>query len=73
VWAAPLSDGSTAVVLFNRAGSVQKATVQWADIGITGPANVRDLWAHKDLGVFQNSYSAAVNSHGAAMLKVSKQ
>jgi len=72
VWAGPLHDGSIAVVLFNRAASAQKVTVQWADIGLKGTANVRDLWAHKDLGAFETSFSVVVNSHGAAMLKISK-
>jgi hypothetical protein len=32
---------------------------------------VRDLWAHMDLGSFDDSYtSASVPSHGVVMLKI---
>jgi len=70
VWAGPLSDGSEVVVLFNRAAVPQKITVTWTNLGISGSANVRDLWQHKDLGNFATSYSAVVNAHGAVMVKV---
>jgi len=34
-------------------------------------AKVRDLWAHKDLGVFANSFSASdIGAHAVVMLKV---
>jgi alpha-galactosidase len=33
-------------------------------------ANVRDLWAHKDLGAKSGSYSAEVPSHGVVMVTV---
>jgi len=73
VWMAPLSNNEVAVVLFNRADAVQTITVEWSNIGLTGSSyNVRDLWAHKDLGVFTNSFSAPVNSHGAVMIRITK-
>jgi len=72
VWAGPLSGGNVAVILFNRSGSVQKITANWQDIGLspTTQATVRDLWLHQDVGVFSNSYSASVPSHGVVMLKL---
>ena len=37
----------------------------------SGPAIVRDLWSHTDLGSFSGSYTASsVPSHGVVMLKV---
>ncbi len=33
--------------------------------------NVRDLWAQKDLGSFNSTYSASVDSHDAAFLVIS--
>jgi alpha-galactosidase len=45
-------------------------TLQLKDIGISGSAQVRDLWAHRDLGSFAGSYTATVPKHGAVMLKV---
>jgi alpha-galactosidase len=70
VWFKPLSDGSRAVVLFNRNTSAASITVNWSEIGISGSAQVRDLWAHAERGTFTNSYSASVAGHGCVMVKI---
>jgi len=72
VWAGPLSQGSYAVVLFNRSTQQDKITVNWSDLGIPSSKNfvVRDLWQHKDLGTFQNFFNATVASHGVVMVKM---
>ena len=71
VWVKPLADGSRAVVLFNRASVPTSMTANWGRIGITTrKATVRDLWAHKDLGVIESRYTATVPSHGVVMLRV---
>ena len=72
IWAKSLADGSNAVGLFNRGGSDLKITLDFKMLNISGPAKLRDLWQHKDLGVAQDSYSATVPKHGVLMLKVSK-
>ncbi len=72
IWAKSLADGSNAVGLFNRGGSELKITLDFKMLNISGPAKLRDLWQHKDLGVAQDSYSATVPKHGVLMLKVSK-
>src|SRR5579859_8014103 len=64
VWVKPLADGSKAVGLFNRGESPMKVTVHFKDIGLGNSARVRDLWARKDLGTYQGSYSAIVPRHG---------
>jgi alpha-galactosidase len=48
-------------------------SVSLADIGFTGSCKVRDLWAHKDLGAFNATLSARVNSHGAALYRIQPQ
>ncbi len=74
VWAGPLSDGSQAVVLLNRANNGSQAiTVQWSDIGfpVDHSAVVRDLWARQDLGTFTGNYTSPnVNPHSVMMLKI---
>ncbi|HEU5337199.1 MAG TPA: glycoside hydrolase family 27 protein [Terriglobales bacterium] len=70
VWAKPLSDGGYAVGLFNRGESPNPVTLNLREIGITGAAHIRDLWAHRDLGSFSGQYTATVPRHGAVMLKV---
>lgn len=73
VWMKPLCtlDGpEKAVILFNRSNRAAEISVAFSSIGISGPATVRDLWAHKDLGEHTNSFSAQVPSHGVVMLKI---
>ncbi|MGH9584526.1 MAG: glycoside hydrolase family 27 protein [Bryobacteraceae bacterium] len=70
VWARPLADGSYAVGLFNRGPSSAKVTAHWSDVGFSGKARVRDLWAHANRGEFANEFSAQVPSHGTVMIKV---
>jgi len=73
VWSKELTETNTrAVALFNRGSSSASITVQWSDIGLpAGAATVRDLWAHSDLGSFNDSYTAEnVQSHAVVMLKI---
>jgi hypothetical protein len=55
------------------AASTQPATisVSLAELGLTGPVKVRDLWAQKDLGKMNDAIQATVNSHGTAIFRVS--
>jgi alpha-galactosidase len=72
VWSKFLNDGSRALILFNRGASESEVSVSWDEIGYPNhlPAKVRDLWARKDLGSFNGSYSAKVDSHSVVMVKI---
>lgn len=72
VWAKQMVDGSRAVVLFNRGEQNADIAVRWEEVGYPGhlPANVRDLWAAKDLGKVSGEFSAAVPSHGVVMIRL---
>ncbi|HYL98298.1 MAG TPA: glycoside hydrolase family 27 protein, partial [Blastocatellia bacterium] len=70
VWARPLWDGTTAVALFNRGPARTTITAKWSDLAVDGPQPVRDLWLHKDMGRFHDSFSAEVPRHGAALFKI---
>jgi alpha-galactosidase len=72
VWAKPLKQrGAAAIVLFNRSEVAADISASWSEVGLpAGKATVRDLWAHADRGVFTDSFTARVPSHGAVMLKV---
>ncbi|OAB43046.1 NPCBM/NEW2 domain-containing protein [Paenibacillus antarcticus] len=71
VWAKPLENRSSgAVALFNRSNSATNITVNWNDLGISGSASVRDLWAHQDKGSFSSLYTANVPAHGIIVLKI---
>jgi alpha-galactosidase len=72
VWSKQLSDGSRAVVLFNRDTSAHEITATWEELGYPNhlSAEVRDLWQKKDLGKFTGKFSAQVASHGVVMVRV---
>lgn len=70
VWMKPMADGSKVVGLFNRQYTTDPMEVDFADIGISGRAKVRDLWLKKDLGEFQDKYKTYVPAHGVVLLKI---
>jgi alpha-galactosidase len=72
VWAKQLADGGRAVVLFNRGPKTAELSVSWSDIGYPShlSADVRDLWAGKDLGKLSGRFSAEVPSHGVTMVTI---
>ena len=72
VWMKPLSNGGRAVLLFNRGKAPAEITADWDQLGYPGKlkAAVRDLWAHRDLGLRAGTFSATVEPHGVVMLKV---
>lgn len=45
-------------------------TVHFQDLGILGPATVFEIWTRKNLGVYTQSYSAAVPDGGTAFVKI---
>jgi alpha-galactosidase len=49
VWARPLTDGTMAVGLFNRAPEPMPVTVKFADIGVGDLPPIRFPWTHEDL------------------------
>jgi alpha-galactosidase len=72
IWARPLADGTHAVGLFNRGLGPKAVTVQWADLGVKGTQQVRDLWLRKDLGAFKDAFTATVPRHGVVFVKVGR-
>ncbi|HZT40527.1 MAG TPA: glycoside hydrolase family 27 protein [Bryobacteraceae bacterium] len=71
VWAKPLAGGDWAVGLFNRGESPVRITVRWSDLKLSGRRKVRDLWAHEDMGAFEN-FSAEVQPHGVTLVRVAR-
>ncbi len=72
VWSKQLADGGRAVALLNRSDKPATISADWQDMGYPAKvsANVRDLWAHKDLGAKSGSYSTEVPSHGVVLVTV---
>jgi len=71
VWSGELSGKSYGVILFNRNAGNETIAAQWTDLGLTPTARytLRDLWAHKDIGVFAGNYSTLVESHSVKVYK----
>jgi len=73
VWAKSINGKQSkerAVVFFNNSSSTATISVKWEDLNLVGPATVRDLWTHTDLGIQDAMYTTTVPSHGTVMLKV---
>ncbi|MGA2521783.1 MAG: carbohydrate-binding protein [Acidimicrobiales bacterium] len=74
-WVGQLPDGSWVVALFNRQNGPRSRTksIDFTTVlGISGPAAVRDLWAHKDLGSM-TSYKVTLVPHASVLLSVVPQ
>ncbi len=72
VWARPLSDGTTAVGLFNRGTAPGTITARWEVLGLEGAQPVRDLWLRQELGTADQAFAAVVAPHGAVLVKIGK-
>jgi autotransporter-associated beta strand protein len=74
VWSKPLGYDFTtrAVALFNRSTNTSAViTCQWTNLAFqSGPATVRDLWMHTDLGTFTNTFATNVQPEGVVFLKI---
>ena len=71
MWKRPLHDGSTAALLLNRGSTNLSITADFSDLGISGSAKIRDVWARKDLQTSaEKSYTAVVPGHGSLTLKI---
>ena len=72
VWEKQLTDGSRAVVLFNRGSAPADITVAWEDLGYPGhlKAVVRDLWTGKTLGKFKKQFGARIAPHDVLVVNV---
>src|SRR5262249_11164208 len=75
VWVRPLADpNARAVAVFNPTDAPATLTIHWSEVGLApGVALVRDLWAHADRGAAVDSFTATVEPHGTAMLKITTQ
>jgi len=74
IWAGPLANGDLVVMLFNSGINTADITVTWAQLGISGTMNVRDLWIHSDIGAYSDSFTGkSIPSHGQQTYRFSPQ
>lgn len=71
IWAKRLTDGSYALGFLNR--DDEKSREITLDLKRIKAENVkvRDLWLHKDLGIFESEISLKVKAHECRLIKVS--
>ena len=72
VWVKPLSDGNTAIGVFNLGDQSLSYTVNLKDINIDSEVALRDLWRQKDLGSASEKLEVKVPAHGVVLLKLFK-
>jgi alpha-galactosidase len=72
VWTKPLSGGRVAVGLFNRSWDTRDVSVDLAEIGFKNGANLRDIWAQKNLGHQSGVFTSRIPKHGVTLIVVSK-
>jgi alpha-galactosidase len=77
IWVADIPDSKDKYVgLFNARDSAEgrlaeNVSLKLADIGFTGPCEVRDLWKHKNLDRIEGTFTPAIAYHGAGLYRIS--
>jgi hypothetical protein len=70
VWHSRNANGSYTVALFNLDNEPKTVTADWSDVGLSGPAMVRDVWKGADTGVATGSVSVALPAHGSKLFTI---
>lgn len=72
VWAADIPNSKDKyIALFNtRDAGASEITVTWAELGLAGARDVRDLWARLDLGSFREKFASQISAHGAGLCRI---
>lgn len=70
VYVRELYDGSLAVGLFNRADIPAIIEVSQSELGIGQNRQIRDIWAKRNIGIFDEKFSIGVPAHGAQFVRI---
>ncbi|MEO6187318.1 MAG: hypothetical protein ABIO82_06440 [Ginsengibacter sp.] len=73
VFMKPLSNGETAICLFNRGDATKDVTVNWNDLKIGSDFKLRDVWKHADNGTTTTSFKASIPKHDVVVLRLSRK
>jgi hypothetical protein len=68
-WTKVLTNGSSAVGIFDRSSMPVTVDIVWRDLGFPSKPQVRDLWLRKDLGR-QEYFKVQLKAHGCSLLLV---
>lgn len=71
VWAKKLQNGQYAVLLLNRDATASKEiALNWSDLGLKGKRKIKDVFAAKELGKFQDQFASTLAPHSSVFLLV---
>lgn len=72
IWGKQLADGDWAIGLLNRDDEkAQTISIDLNMLKIAESVEIRDLWEHKDLGDFEDVFSAEVAIHEVKLIRIS--
>ncbi len=67
----PLADGGIALAILNRNDLPQSIKLNFAELGLDGKYEVRDLWLHEDLGKMKK-WKGQIASHETKVFRLKK-
>ena len=70
IWASNLGDGSFYVALFNLNAFPSPVSIKWSALGFIDALQVHDVWNRRNLGRYDEHFSAVVLGHGVRLLRV---
>jgi alpha-galactosidase len=70
IWVTDLGNGNYYVGIFNMNATVTNVKIPWSLLGFTAALQVRDLWAHQELGPRLLGFSTVLTGHASQLLKV---
>jgi alpha-galactosidase len=73
VYMKPLSDGDTAICLFNRGEETKNVNINWSEYKIPGNFKIRDLWKHADAGTTATDFKTIIPKHDVIVLRLSRR
>ena len=65
-----LQNGEMAICFFNRSKKPWVFTPDWIKYGVTGLAQLRDVWKHEDLGAATNLTEITIQGHDVVVYRV---
>lgn len=73
-WASDIPDSSDrCLALFNLNDAPTHIEVSFRQLGIGDTCRIRDLWEHKEIGIFNEKFGAVINAHGAGIFRISPE
>ncbi len=71
VFVKPLANGDYAVAILNQSDVPQNINIKFADLGLTGKYQIRDVWQHKLIGK-SNKWQGNVLKHETKVFRLQK-